>query len=780
MNPIEEKTNFNEQENSLSLTDLLHIVWRNWYWFALSVFVCCLLAFVYLKRTPKIYTRTAAVLIKDNSKGGGMSEASAFEELNMFNIKSNVDNEVLVFKSKQLMSAVVQRLHLDVSYVMKDGLRAVEQYTQSPVKLLFPEVEKTQSFSLVVTPLSKDEVLLTDFSGEEGVTQKVALNDTIDTPIGKLVVISTLYYTENCLGNQITVTKSNHSDVIMSYCNALQVALASKTATIINLTLQDVSIPRAEDVINTLIAVYNEEAINDKNQVTVNTSNFINDRLIIIEKELGSVDTDIESYKRDNQLTDIHSETGMYLQESSQNSQEGLGLENQITLARYICEYLTDPHKTLDLIPSNTGISDVHIEDQISEYNNMLLKRDKLINNSSNKNPVVMDLNNSLSAMKQTIVRAVDNLIVGLDIKIKNIRAREVQNTRRISAVPTQQKYVLSVERQQKIKEELYLYLLNKREGNALSQAITESNARVVDAATGSNSPIAPNLMQILLLAIILGLVIPGGILWLKVVLNTAVWNRKEVENAVSVPFLGEIPLREKKDKNEIVVRENGRDSVSEAFRVLRTNMDFMRIKTNDMKVMMFTSFNPGAGKTFISINLAMSFALTSKKVIILDLDIRKSTLSSHVSTLNMGVTHYLSGKTDNVDDIIYKGELHENLDVIHSGPIPPNPSELLLSDRLDLLIKELRKRYDYIILDNVPASMVADAAIVNRVADLTVYILRAGIFDRRQLPDIEKLYQQDKFRNMCLILNGVNYKHLGSGYGYGYGYGYGNERTKK
>lgn len=391
-----------------------------------------------------------------------------------------------------------------------------------------------------------------------------------------------------------------------------------------------------------------------------------------------------------------------------------------------------------------------------------------------------MDLNNSLSAMKQTIVRAVDNLIVGLDIKIKNIRAREVQNTRRISAVPTQQKYVLSVERQQKIKEELYLYLLNKREGNALSQAITESNARVVDAATGSNSPIAPNLMQILLLAIILGLVIPGGILWLKVVLNTAVWNRKEVENAVSVPFLGEIPLREKKDKNEIVVRENGRDSVSEAFRVLRTNLDFMRVKTNDMKVMVFTSFNPGAGKTFISINLAMSFALTSKRVILIDLDIRKSTLSSHVSTMNMGVTHYLSGKTDNVDDIISKGELHENLDVIHSGPIPPNPSELLLSDHLDSLISELRKRYDYIILDNVPASMVADAAIVNRVADLTAYILRAGIFDRRQLPDIEKLYQQDKFRNMCLILNGVNYKHLGSGYGYGYGYGYGNERTKK
>lgn len=774
MNPIEETVSFKEQANSLSLTDLLYIVWRNWYWFALSVIVCCMLAFVYLKWAPRVYIRMATILIKDDGKGGSISESAAFEELNMFNIKSNVDNEVLVLKSKQLMSAVVERLSLDVSYVTKDGLRTIEQYTQSPVKLQFCEVEKSQSFSLVVTPLSKDEVLLSDFSEGDGMIKKVALNDTIITPIGKVVVIPTLYYTDNCWSIPVTVTKNNRSDVVMSYNNALQVALASKTATIINLMLQDVSIPRAEDVLNTLIAVYNEEAINDKNQITVSTSDFIADRLIIIEKELGRVDTDIESYKRENQLTDIHSETGMYLQESSQNSQEGLGLENQMALAGYIREYLTDPQKSTDLIPSNTGISDVNIEGQIDEYNNMLLKRDKLITNSSNKNPVVMDLNNSLSAMKQTIVRAIDNLIVGLDIKIKNIHAREMQNTRRISAVPTQQKYVLSVERQQKIKEELYLYLLNKREENALSQAITESNARIIDVATGSNNPIAPKPLLIMIAAVILGFVIPGGVLWLRVVLNTTVWNRKEVEDAVSVPFLGEIPLRDKRDKNAIVVREGSRDSISEAFRIVRTNTDFMRVKSQDMKVMMFTSFNPGAGKTFVSMNLAMSIALTGKKVIIIDLDIRKGTLSSHVSHANMGITHYLSGKIDQMSDIINQGELHQNLDIIHTGPVPPNPSELLLSERLELLIDELRKSYDYIILDNVPAGIVADAAIVNRVADLTVYILRSGMFDRRQFPDLEKMYRQGRFRNMCLILNGVKYRQGSYGYKYGYGYGYG------
>ena len=367
MNSEQETTYLREKENELNLNDLFHIVLANWYWFLLSTLFCCGVAFLYLKWAPKVYTRTASVLIKDNTKGGGLSESAAFEELNMFNVKSNVDNEVLVFKSKRLMNIVSERLNLDVSYTEKDGLRTVELYTQSPVAVQFPEAEATQAFSLVVTPLSEKEVLLSDFSMAEGKMQKVVLNDTVATPVGKLVVTPTLYYSDKYFGKSVVVGKKNREDVALNYSNALQVVLASKTATIINLTLQDVSIPRAEDILNMLIAVYNEDAINDKNQVTVNTSNFINERLIIIEKELGSVDADIETYKRENRLTDISSETGMYLQESSQYSKEGLGLENQRTLAKYIRDYLTDPHKSADLIPANTGIADVNIEGQISE-----------------------------------------------------------------------------------------------------------------------------------------------------------------------------------------------------------------------------------------------------------------------------------------------------------------------------------------------------------------------------------------------------------------------------
>ena len=763
----EQETNTRVEESELNLGDILQTVLANWYWFVLSVVVCAGAAFLYLKWAPKVYTRTASVLIKDDAKGGAMSESAAFEDLGLFGTKRNVDNEVLVFKSRRLMTEVARNLHLDVSYTVKDGLRTVELYTQSPVQLSFPDAEEAQAFSLKAVPVSGKEVVLSGFilGGQEvadGKPVKVALNDTVTTPVGRVVVVPSLYYGDKYFNTVVQVTKSPLQDVALRFQGGLQATLASKTATIINLTLQDVSIPRAEDVINTLISVYNTDAINDKNQIVMNTSNFINDRLIVIEKELGDVDSDIESYKREHQLTDISSETGMYLQTSSQYRQEGLSLENQLSLAKYIKNYLTDPGKSSDLIPANTGISDVNIESQIGEFNEMLLKRDKLISNSSSKNPVVQDLNNSLIAMKQTIIRSVDNLIVGLNIKIKNIRAQEEQTSRRISAVPTQQKEVLSVERRQKIKEELYLYLLNKREENELTQRMTESNARIIDPAAGSNAPVAPKSMMILLASI-------------------------DVEGVLSVPFLGEIPMRDKKDKSEVVVHENGRDSVSEAFRIVRTNMDFMRVKDKKMQVVMFTSFNPGAGKTFVSMNLAMSFALTHKKVVLVDLDIRKGTLSSHVRVSDKGITNYLSGRIDNVDEIIRQNELCDKLDIIHAGPVPPNPAELLLGDRLETLIAELRKRYDYIILDNVPAGVVADAVIVNRVADLTIYVVRAGRMDRRALPEVEKLYQEGKLRNMSLILNGTVYKHgaygyrygYGYGYSYGYGYGYGQRKNK-
>ena len=767
-----------EKESEISIVDIFHLVIANWYWFVLSILICAGIAFFYLKSSSKVYSRKASVLIRDDSKGGSISESTAFADISFLGGKRNVDNEVLVFQSRHLMEKVARRLHLDMSYKVKNGLREDELYTHSPITVLFPESEERQVIEMTVTPVDSATVRLSDFSlsiaGEEIRSAEVVdarLNDTILTPVGTMVVTPTLYYTDTYYGKPVYITKSNMEKVVEGYLRRINISLASKTATIINLVLDDVSTARAEDILNMLIAVYNEDVINDKNQIAVNTSKFINDRLIIIERELGSVDANIESFKRENQLTDITSETGMYLQNTSRYKQEGLSLENQLSIVKYIKEYLVDPQKGSDLIPANTGISDNSVESQIKEYNDMLLKRDKLVAGSSNKNPIVIDLNNSLGAMKQTIIRSVDNLIVGLNIQLKNIREQEEQTTKRIEAVPTQQKYVLTVERQQKIKEELYLYLLNKREENALTQAITESNARIIDPASGSSVPVAPKSMMILLAAIVLGGTIPMGVLWLLNVTDTKVRTRKELDNVLTVPFLGDIPrhgTRKGEDTDAIVVHESGRDSVSEAFRIIRTNMEFMRVKSDNLQVVMFTSANPGAGKTFVSSNLAMSIAQTNKKVVLVDVDIRKGTLSGIFSNPSgrMGLTHYLSGHTDNLDDIIGVSEEYDKLDIVFSGPVPPNPAELLLSERFDYFISELRKRYDYIIVDNVPAGMVADASIVNRVADLTIFVVRSGVMDRRQLPELEKMYREEQLRNMSVILNGVPSERRGYGYG--------------
>lgn len=789
MNEINENESRNSRKQEFSLADIFRLILNKWYWFVISVVICLGAGTVYLKWTPEIYTRTATVLIKDDS-GGTLSEASAFEELNMFNFKRNVENEILIFKSHKLMEDVAYKLHLDISYKVKRGLRNTELYTKAPVSVMLPEAGEVENFSFTVTPLNEKELEVSGFhivsESREGElvekTIRIALNEEAETPVGKMTLLPTLYYGESWYNTPVTVTKRSLKGVVNDYQGKLQVALANKASTIIYLTLQDESIPRAEDVLNTLISMYNADVISDKNQIAVNTSNFINERLIIIEKELGNVDSNIELYKQEQRLTDIISETDMYLQATSQYKKEGLALENQITLARYILDYLTEPEKNFLLIPGNTGISDTNIEKQIADYNELLLKREKLIGNSSSRNPVVMDLNNSLIAMRQSIIRAVENLITGLNMKLKNINEREEQTARRISAVPTQQKRVLSIERQQKIKEELYLYLLNKREENELSLAITESDARIIDAAFGSNAPVAPKSRLILLAAFMLGCLLPGCIIRFIRILDTKVHTRTEIEDATSVPFIGDIPEQKKKkgkkgSEVDVVVHENSRDAVSEAFRILRTNMEFMRVKPEEMKVIMFTSFNPKAGKSFISKNLAVSLALTEKKVILVDLDIRKETLNKQ-ERHTVGVTNYLSGKISQPEELIKKGFLNTKLDFIPSGPIPPNPVELLLSARLETLISYLKEKYDYIVLDGVPVGMVADTMIVNRVADLSIFVVRAGVLDRRQLPLLDNLYREKRLKNMCVVLNGVRIDSVAYrcryGYGVGYGYGYG------
>ena len=767
----------NKNDQGLNIVDLFMYLASQWKWFLLSILICGGIAWYNYARAPLVYFRSATVIIKDPSNKASTSGLDRFD--NFIN-KVNVANEILQFRSKKLMREVVQRVHADVSYQIKDGLRSNELYNESPVLVSLPDALPEQSFSFTMTLKDAKTVTLSDFSGIEAKpSYEVALNDTVAIIEGmNVVVTATNYLRDSWLNTPIRVQKLPVESMVNYYKNALGIQQEEEEASILTLALKDSSPARAEDVLNTLITVYNEEAIKEKNQVAVNTANFINERLIIIERELGNVESNLESFKQRNQIVDIASSAGMYMTESQKYNADAMELETQLRLANFIKDYLTDPSKETDLIPSNTGISDMNIENQISLYNAAKLKRDHLIDDSSVNNPVVQELNNSLRAMKQSIIRAVDNMIVSLNVKRNDAQNREMRAQDRVTAIPTKERQMLSIERQQKIKEALYLFLLNKREENALSQAMADNKARVIDGAEGSNAPISPNRNRILLLGLLVGIALPGAVCLAILFMDTRVHGRKDIEGVTSVPYLGEIPLDKEamKDhrKKVMAVKEQGDDIVSEAFRILRTNMAFLSKKDKPAQVITFTSFNIGAGKTFIARNLSMSLAYMKKRVVMVDLDIRKGTLSRHFGHYHVGVTNYLSDNTVKVDDII---QHQEGFDLIPAGILAPNPAELLMDNRLDELMNELRTRYDYIIADNVPVGLIADATIANRIADLTIFVVRAGKLDRRQLPDIEKLYQEKKLKNMALVLNGANPER--HGYGYSYGYGYGTKKKK-
>lgn len=559
-----------------------------------------------------------------------------------------------------------------------------------------------------------------------------------------------------------------------SYTQKLWAELGNEDATIINLSIDDASVQKAEDILNTLIEVYNEKWIQDKNQIAVSTSRFIGERLGVIENELGHVDENISNYKSEHLLPDVQAASSLYMSQSAENKKEIQTLTNQLATAQFIRRELGGKEMNQPL-PTNSGIANVNIESQIGEYNKMVLDRNRLIANSSEKNPLVKDLGNSMQSMKRTILQSVDNLIVSLNTQIRSIRQQEATTTQQLASNPSQAKYLLSVERQQKVKEELYLYLLQKREENELSQAFTAYNTRMITAPRGSALPTAPNKKNILLVALALGLLVPAVIIFMQENMNTKVRGKKDLEN-LSVPYLGEIPLyfRNKKKKNKfseyaIVVEEGNRNIINEAFRVLRFNVDFMKSKNTEQKVFIETSFNLGSGKSFLSMNIAMSFAIKGKKVLVIDGDLRHGTVSAYVGSPKKGLSDYLGNKEVVWNELLVIDKKYPNLHIIPVGTIPPNPTELLEDGSLATLMQDLRDEYDYIFIDCPPIDIVADTQIIEQYADRTLFVVRAGLLDRSLLPELESIYQEKRFKNLSVILNGT--ESTGGRYGYRYGY---------
>lgn len=811
MNDNISNTGQNQSEEALNIKDILTLCLSKWYLFVISVAVCLAIAANKILKTPPTYTRTATVMIKENNtRRTSSSELEALMSGNMMSsINSKLSNEIYTFQSYSLMQEVVKRLYLNTQYQVDGRFHKNVIYgSQVPYVVTIPDNNVSASFTL--TRQDDGNIRISDLVyNSKGEKYKVkdsytaAAGDTVATAAGEVIVGLSDLYTGD-FSQPVYVTHRSIKATADSYLRRLNVGAADtkNNADIVKISLQDLSVARAEDVINTLISIYNEKWVEDRNQIAISTTMFINDRLTNIEKELGNVDENISSYQSKNLIPDVAAASTMYMTQSSEIDKQIQVLDNQLYMARYIRNYLTNTVSNDQLIPASPGSLSNAVADQVRSYNETLLKRNNLVANSSEKNPLVIDLDESLSSMRGTIVASIDNEINSINSQIEKLQKTEKKTNTRIAESPTQAKYILTVERRQKVMESLYLYLLQKREENELGQAFTAYNTRVIDSPTGSSAPSSPNKNQILLIALLIGLMIPAAYLYIAEMLNTRVRGKSDLKK-LSAPVIGEIPLKEgsklsraalkklinddkkKDEKINIVVKSGNRDVINEAFRVLRTNLEFMT-KGKNSKVMAITSFNVGSGKSFVSANTCASLAIKGLDVLLIDGDLRHASASAIVNYPKRGFSDYLAERESDLDALIVKSPESEHFNVLPVGTIPPNPTELISSERFVKAIEELKPKFDYIFIDCPPVEMMADAQIIIDSCDRTLFVIRAGLFERGMLPELENAYKTERYKNMSLVLNGsmMSGKYgYGKGYGYHYGskgyhYGYGKKAT--
>ena len=780
------------EESSMTLSDIWHLIWDYKWWYVLSVAVCIMIAVFYLYVTPPEYVRVAKVIINEDVQSNVMSDLITMAGgVGSDSFSSNANNEAEAFASPDLMEKVVRRLALETAYTEDQGIRKVSLYDSTPVAMTIVDSLAPVYFSFRMVRTGDDTFLLKNFQVGPDKVRKVRvegrLGENVRTPAGTIRLDPTPYFED--WDRDILVSWAYPMARAKYYASNLVVTVTGKNSTVLALTMTDRFISRAERVLNTLIDVYNEEWIHDKNRAARSTSDFISERVKIIEGELSGIETDLKDYKEKNNLTDIQALGQAYLEELGEYSAKEFEVTNQLAIAGFIRDYLTDPKNDRSLLPSNSGLSNQSVESQISDYNELYLEREKLILNSSADNPLIEDMTLALDAIKSAVLTSIENLMGTLELQASQIKDEESKILSGMASSSGQEMDLLSIERQQQVKQSLYLYLLQKREENDIAALMNVGNTRVIVTPNGSTHPSSPNTLLVLAAALILGAFIPMGILILAHSLDCTIRSREDISR-LSVSFLAEIPLmpgarrwrallpalRRKKFQKAsgtgIVVEKGKRDVMNEAFRMMRTNLDFMTGQKDDTKVILFSSFNPGSGKTFVSMNLAASLAIKGTRIALLDLDLRKGTMSKTLKLKGEGISMYLSGNESSIDRVTVK--FAENLDVIPAGILPPNPSELLVSDRFAELVLQLRRKYDYVFLDCPPVDIVADTSIIARMADMTIFVMRAGLMDKRALPMVDEVAKGGLYPRMSVVLNGVAQKEGRYGYGrYGYGYGY-------
>ena len=797
---IEPQTNYlmeDEASSGFDYKTFLVKLLMYWPWITGCVLAALVGAFFYLKTQTPLYTVSSSVLIKNESSKSGNSGASLADLGFVTSSTQNFDNELEILRSRTLLKKVVTSLDLYIDYTLPGSFRPTELYKQSPVKVWITPEEADRLGSAKVDLHFKQnqlyEVTITHNAQEwKKVIEK--LPAVFSTPTGVFTFSADSLQPASHVPELIEATITSPNWIAASFRERLNVAATNKTTTIAQLTLTDSQVARGTDFLNKLVELYNEEGNNDKNEVAAKTAEFIDERINIINHELGTTESELASFKQRAGVVDIASDATQAAGDQANYERAYAENEVQLSLMNHLKNHILSTENQYEVIPANIGLTNGDLNTVVERYNEMLIERKRLLRTSHEDNPAVQSLNASIEVMRNSVMAAIQTAEKGLQINRQALKTQTRKFAGKVSDAPVQEKEYLSMSRQQEIQANLYLMLLQKREENNITLASTANNARVIDEPLAGGR-VSPQSSQIYMMALVLGLGFPVGILFLWGLLQFKIKTRADVERITKLPIIGDIPLTEEAKNNAIVVRENRNELMEEIFRSVRTNVQYML--SEGQKVILFTSTTSGEGKSFSAGNLACSFAYMGKKVVIVGLDIRKPGLNKvfQLSHKAVGTSQYLADP-DHTDllSLCQKSTVSDNLYILPGGSIPPNPTELVARKALDQAINILKEHFDYIILDTAPIGMVTDTQLIARVADLSVYVCRSGYTAKSEFKLINALKEEGKLPHPCILLNGIdmNQRENGSYYGYGkygkygkygygkkygYGYGYGYEK---
>ncbi len=776
----------------INYTEILKPYLRNWKWFLIAAIIAIILGVLKIRYTVPEYAVQAKIQILEDQNS--TSELDVFRDLNLFGGPRNrVEDEIEVLNSRSNFIEVVKQLGLNKKIIALGNIRHTDLYMQSPFNISFLAPDS-------IVHQGKEEFFITiksntsfEFSAEEDAPAKVHLfGKTFNTALGEVVITPNEMELNPLLNRKYKVLVNPLTAVAEGYQKKMQVSITNEQSNIIVLNLEDPVVQRAKDVLNALVNKYNQNAIDDKKAIADRTSDFIDDRIASIYGNLSSVDDSAEDFKSNRGLSDIGTQTSLNLNIGAANQQELQNASVQLDIASSMKE-IVENQEGYELLPSNVGLADASIAATTARYNELALERKRLLESSNERNPIIVNLDQQLASLKRSMQSSLNSVTNNLELQVNSLSSQLSRINSRIYSAPKNERALRDITRQQQTTEQLYLYLLQKREESQITFASASPKSKVIDDAfLANNSPVSPKKPIILLASLILGLMLPFSVIYAKELLDNKVHNKIGLEKLVQdVPVLAELPKLSKKD-NKLILKDD-RSVMAESLRILRTNLDYLiKAKSGSGKknVVFITSSVSGEGKTFVSSNLAMILANTNKKVLLVGADIRNPKLYTFFNSKDVGelgkrnvkretgLTEYLYDESVATKDLIHSMLVHNNtIDVIYSGKIPPNPAELLMSDRMQLLFDEVSEDYDYVIVDTAPLFVVTDTLLISKYADHILYVTRAGSTEKAVLEYPLKLKEEGKLNGLSFVVNDV--KHTNLGYGGKYGYGYGKSTTK-